>query len=278
MEEKVFFNSKVIDASQAVLFATSPAALYGAGLFETMRSYKGRIVCLAEHFDRLKRSVRSVGLKIPYSSQKLQLQIKELVKINKLEDAYVRLTVWKNSKNSSDVFICARKHKPLSRAKYDQGFSCMVSSLRQNEGSFLSQIKSTNYLFFLTAYEQALKSGFDEAIILNNQGYVAEASRANIFLVKNNEILTPKLENGCLDGITRRVVLGLAKKIDVACREASFTLQDLYNAQEVFLTNSLLGIMRVDSIEGIKISAMRGAESIIELLAKEYERLVKNAR
>lgn len=278
MEEKVFFNNKIIDAQQANLCATSPAALYGFGLFETMRSYKGKIVYLTEHLERIKKSARSFGLKIPYPAEKLKEQIDRIIKINKLDDAYVRLTVWRNSETKSDVLVCAGKYKPYLKSKYAQGFSCKISSLRQNEGSFLSQIKSTNYLFSLTAHSQAVRAGFDQAIILNNQGFVCEAGRANIFLVKNKEIFTPKLESGCLEGITRQAVLDLALKEGIACRQANFTLQDLYNAEEVFLTNSLIGIMPVKSVEGIKIGGKRQGISLTEVLMKKYSALLKNAR
>jgi branched-chain amino acid aminotransferase len=277
MEEKAFFNNKLVDIKQASLSVTGPAALYGIGLFETMRSYGSRIIYLDEHLERIKRSARLISLKIPYPAKKIKEQIAGVIKANKLDDAYVRLTVWKESDSKSAVLICARKYKQFPKSKYARGFSCMVSSLRQNEGSFLSRIKSTNYLFHLTAHLQAIKAGFDQALILNNQGYICESSRANIFLVKNKEIFTPKPESGCLEGITRQAVLALAKKEKIACQQANFTLQDLYNADEAFLTNSLMGIMPVGSIEGIKI-ASAGNDSITSLLMNKYRKLLKNAR
>jgi branched-subunit amino acid aminotransferase/4-amino-4-deoxychorismate lyase len=243
-----------------------------------MRSRKGKIVYLSEHIQRLKRSAGLLGLAIPLSEQKIREQVRLLVGMNKLDDAYVRLTIWKNSEKRSDIFLRARKYKSLPKSKYARGFSCMVSPLRQNEGSFLSQIKSTNYLFSLIAHTQSVKSGFDQAIILNNQGFVCEASRANIFLVKSKEIFTPGLESGCLDGITRQAVLDIAKKEGIACNQVNFTLQDLYNADEAFLTNSLIGIMPVNSVEGIKIALPRGTDSIVALLIKRYDKLLKNAR
>jgi len=273
VKETIFFNGKFISAQEAKVSVFSPGLLYGWGLFETMRSYNHRILYLEAHLRRIRESCRLLQIKFNYPADKLKKAIKEAVKLNALKDACVRLNIWKNAEGKTDICITAKRYNPPSVKKYKQGFSCQVCGLRQNENSFLSRIKSTNYLFPQLAYLEAKKKGFDEAIILNNAGYLAEASRANLFMVKNNELFTPSLGCGCLDGITRRVVGDLAKKNALRLREGNFTLQNLYAADEAFLTNSLMGIMPLKAVEHIPLG--KGRE-ITRLLSSKYNLLLKN--
>lgn len=273
MKGVIFLNGKFVSEEEARISALSPALLYGWGLFETMRSYNDKIIYLDAHLKRIRESSKLLQIKFNYAPQKIKKAVKELVKLNGLQDACVRLSVYKSADNKTDVSIVARKYKSLPEAKYKQGFSCMVPGLRQNENSSLARVKSTNYLFYQLAYLEAENKGFDEAIILNNAGYIAEASRANLFMVKNNELFTPALECGCLEGITRKVILGLARRNNIEVSEGKFNLQNLYEADEAFLTNSLMGIMPVKSVENLRIGKGR---DITDSLAKKYKLLLKN--
>jgi 4-amino-4-deoxychorismate lyase len=168
--------------------------------------------------------------------------------------------------------VIARQYNPYLLKKYRHGFSTCVSGFRQNEYSILARIKSTNYLLCKLAYLEAKEKGFDEAIILNNRGYVAETSRSNIFLVKDGQVFTPSLSCGCLEGITRRAIFDLAKRNHIEIFEGNFTIQDLYDADEVFLTNSLMGVMPINSI---KRQPMRRGK-ITQLFMTQYNLLLKN--
>lgn len=272
MKEIIFLNGKFLSPHEAKVSVLSPGLLYGWGLFETMCSRNNRIVYLDAHLKRIKDSSKLLHINFTYPKGKLKKAIKEVVKINRLKNAYVRLTIWKNPDNKTDVSIIVKKYKSLPDKKYNQGFSCMVSSLRQNENSFLPQLKSTNYLFYKLAYLEAENKGFDEAIILNNSGYLTEGSRTNLFMVKNKELFTPALECGCLDGITRKVILRSAKKNNIKVHEGYFNLQNLYGADEAFLTNSLLGIMPVKSVENLRIGK---AKDITGFFRKKYNLLLR---
>ncbi len=276
MKDIVFFNGKFIKKEEARIPACGDGALYGWGLFETMRSRNNKIVYLNEHLARIKKSCRLLRIKFNYPPDKLKKAIKETVKINGLKDAKVRLGVWKVSLDKADVCIIAKEYKPFPEAKYKQGFSCLVTDSKQNENSCLAQHKTANYLAFQLAYEEARTRGFDEAIIINNGGYAAEASRANLFMAKNNVLFTPALECGCLNGITRKVIFNFARKGKITLEEGKFSLQDIYGSDEVFLTNSLMGIMPVRSIENITIGRIKSKNALSGYFMEKYKSLLKN--
>lgn len=274
LKKTVFMNGKFISKDKAKVSALDPGFLYGWGLFETMRSYNNRIVYFDEHLKRIKSSCKLMDMISPYSFDKLKGIIKKAVKINGFRDAYVRLTLWKTERGT-DTLIIVKKYQPYSLTKYIKGFRACVFPFRQNENSFLARLKTTNYLFFQIAYSWAKKRMFDEAIILNNRGYIAEGSRSNIFLIKDNELFTPALECGCLDGITRKVIFDLSRKYNIKIHEGKFTIQDLYDADGAFLTNSLMGIMPLTSLEKHHI-AKGLLDSVTKFFMKKYTLLLKN--
>lgn len=272
MKEIVFLNGKFISKDEAQLPLITPGFLYGWGLFETMRSYNNKILYLNAHLTRIKNSSKLIKMIFPYSPARLKKIIERTVKMNDLKDAYVRLTLWKKSHNLTDTSIIVRRYKPFSVKKYKRGFNCSISHLRLCEGSHLTRLKTTNYLLYQLSYLEAKNKGFDEAIILNKRGYICEASHSNIFLVKDNEIFTPSLACGCLDGITRQVIFDMAKKYNIKIGEGRFTLGNLYEADEAFLTNSLMGVMPLKSIEKQLID---GPGKITRFFMKKYNLLLR---
>jgi branched-subunit amino acid aminotransferase/4-amino-4-deoxychorismate lyase len=159
-----------------------------------------------------------------------------------LPDAYVRLTVYAGQ-NKSEYSLLVREYQPYPEKKYREGFRLGISRFRQNEFSFFCRLKICDRMLYELALKEAREAGFDEAIILNSRGYISEASRSNIFLSRKKELFTPALSCGCLDGITRRVILDLARRYKVKSNEGNFTLKDLEEAEGAFLTNSLIGLM-----------------------------------
>lgn len=274
LKEVVFLNGKFITPEEAKISVLAPGFLYGWGLFETMRAYYGNIVYLDAHLKRMKQACVSLKIKFPYSLVKLKEVVKKIVKINGLNDAYLRITLSK-SVSGTDTLVTAQKYQPYPRQKYKQGFRAYISNYRQNEHSFLARLKTSNYLFYQLAYAQAKNQGFDEAIILNNRGYISEGSRSNIFLIKDKALFTPALECGCLDGITRRVIMDLAKKSRIPVYSGNFTVRDLSWADEAFLTNSLLGVMPLVAVEKRLIGEGR-AGKISCFFMRRYNLLLRN--
>lgn len=273
MKEVVFLNGKFVDIQEAKISAQSPGLLYGWGLFESMRAYQGKIVYLRQHLHRLSVSCKLLRMDCPYPRAKLKKTVWETVKKNNLNDAYVRLTLWKNDTNT-DMMVTARAYQAYAQQKYKTGFRACISQFKQSAGSLLAQIKTTNYLLPQLAYAKARAKGFDEAILLNNYGYIAEASRSNIFMIKERKVFTPSLECGCLNGITRKLVLGLARKNKIQAYESIFTVKDLYLADEAFLTNSLMGVMPLASV-GKKVISRPGKRKLTDFFMREYKCMLK---
>ncbi|MFA4889066.1 MAG: aminotransferase class IV [Candidatus Omnitrophota bacterium] len=230
------------------------------GVFETMRVYNGRIVYFAQHLKRLKASACLLGLKFP---AQLKSAVKEKVKSHCHRDLRMRVVVYQ-AKGKTGFSISARKYKPFTECKYKTGFSVYLSGLKQDKNSIFARIKSTRRALYEAAYKQARKKGFDEALILNQDGVICEASRSNIFLVKDNALWTPALACGCLPGITRKVIFDLARVSGIKVKPSRLNLADLDQAEEAFLTNSLIGVMPIKNKCG-KISL---------LLQKKYNSLL----
>ena len=274
MQETVFLNGRFLATAEARLSALTPGFLLGLGLFESMRSYNGKIVYLDEHLGRIKGSAKLIGIGFPFSFSKLKEIIKKTVQINGFKDTYVRLTLGKAQKGT-DILLVAKKYQPYPRQKYKKGFRAAISSLRQGNHSLLACLKTTSRLLYRLSLEEAENKGFDEAIILNNRGYITEATRSNLFLVKDNELFTPSLSCGCLDGITRSIIFDLAKKSNLKIYEGNFTPKDLCAADEAFLTNSLIGVMPLAAVQKQRIGG-GGRGKSTEYLTKKYNSLLKN--
>lgn len=290
MAEIIYLNGKLISRFEAKLSPFDHGFLYGYGLFETMRAYSGYIFRLDSHVTRLCYSAERIGLThsiltTENGKQSLKAACVTTLKANKLENARIRLTVSAGegdmtpdpSKCSSPtVSVTARDHAPIPPKKYNTGFRAALSSLRRNSQSPLSRLKSNCYMENILARMTARAAGCDEAILLNEQGYLAEGSTTNIFLVSNKELITPSLESGVLPGITREVVLEIARAANIKTLERQVELEELIEAEEAFLTNSILEIMPLTWFESKPIGTGKPGDLTKELLAA-LKKLIEEA-
>lgn len=274
MKETIFLNGQFVDSKEAGISVLTPGFLFGYGLFETMRAYRNRIVYFDMHMKRILQASRLIGIKPYYNEGELKAVINKAVQLNGASDSYVRLTLWK-SDGKAGILVIVRQYLAFSPKKYLAGFRGCVSEFRQGENSFLPGIKSTSRVMLELAYTLAKERKFDEAVILNNRGYIAEASRSNIFFIKGKELFTPALACGCLKGITRQVIFDLARKYNIGVNEGEFTLADLYKAEGAFLTNSLMGVMPLVSVEKISIGK---AGRLTKFLINKYNLLVEGGQ
>jgi len=287
MAEIIYLNGQLIPRSKAKLSPFDHGFLYGYGLFETMRAYNGHIFRFDRHLARLRHSAQSLGLthsilNVVEGKQSLETACMETLEANKLKDARLRLTVSAGEGDmtpdpstcpSPTVLITARNLIPLPPEKYESGFKAALSPLRRNSQSPLSRLKSTCYTENILARMAARAAGCDEAILLNEQGYLAEGSSTNIFLVSNGELITPCFESGVLPGITRDAVLEIARTSNIKATERWVELNELIEAQEAFLTNSILELMPLVSVEGRPISTGKPGKLTGDLLFA-YRKLV----
>lgn len=290
MAEIIYLNGRLISRSKAKLSSFDHGFLYGYGLFETMRAYQGHIFRLERHLARLRRSTQSLGLThsiltTEEGKQSLETACMATLEANKLKDARLRLTVSAgegdmtpdpSTCSSPTVLITARNLVPLPPEKYESGFKAALSSLRRNSQSPLSRLKSTCYIENILARMAARAAGCDEAILLNERSYLAEGSTTNIFLASNGELITPSLESGVLSGITREVILEIARASNIKTLERQVELKELIEAEEAFITNSILELMPLTWFEGKPIGTGKPGQLTKELLAA-YRKIVDEA-
>jgi len=282
VEEIVYLNGSLVPLSQARLSPSDYGFLYGYGLFETMRAYSGHIFRLEKHLARLSRSAKFLGIDLESDIPDLEKALYNTLQANNLSNARIRLTLSGGEgepipdllPQNPTVIIVARSYTPYPPQVYEQGFKAIVSRIRQNTQSPAAVIKSLNYLDNLLARREAKLAGADEAILLNEQGFLAEGSMSNIFLVSDNTLLTPSEDSGILPGITREVILELALSMDMKTIERKIALKELLQADEAFFTNSLIEIMPLTQVNGQNIGSGR-AGAVTQRLIAAYKELVK---
>ena len=243
------------------------------GVFETMRCFQGKIIHLDWHLERMAACAKLADLKLPATVRQLENEIYSTVKLNRLYDARVRLTL-SRLPSGAEISVFAKEYRPFSPKQYKAGFSAAVSSWRQDECSLSARIKSTNRSLYNLSLEQVRKKGFDEAIILNRRGNICEGARSNIFFKVEGELFTPALSNGCLAGVTRRLIFTFAKKLRLKTYEGNFILEDLGGCDEAFLTNSMLGVMPLTRLADRPIADGKIGKTS-ESFLKNYQDLLK---
>ena len=274
MSEIVYLNGSLIPRSQAKVSALDYGFLYGFGLFETMRAYEGQVFRLESHLSRLVRSAELLGL--PVRVPELKDAVRDTIEANRLSDARIRITISAGEGKvppdpgtcqKPTVLVLAERYQPYPEEVYQRGFRAVISSIRRNSQSPLSRLKSANYLESILARQQARETGGDEAVCLNDKGLLAEASMSNIFLVNDGILRTPGEESGILPGITRGVILELALKLGIKALKEDIRPSELFQAQEAFLTNSLIEVMPLTEIEGKPLASGRPGTLSRRLLA-----------
>ena len=274
----VYLDGAFVTAEEARVAAGDTAVLFGHGLFETFRARRGAVYLLDRHLARLRAGAETLGIEPPASLAGLAAIVRELSERCGFEEARVRLTLTAGAEGGRPaLLIQARPALDYPEHLYEQGIAAVVASVRRNETSPLSRVKSLNYLDNLLARQQARNAGADEAILLNTRGLVAEGSASNLFIVRGTELVTPPIEDGALPGVTRGAVLALAAAAGLRPVEASLTLDDLRNAEEAFLTNAIAGVLPLVAIDGAAIGAGAPGEGTQRLRAL-YENAVSETR
>lgn len=248
---------------QAQISAFDRGFLYGDALFETMRAYGGKIFRLDQHLARLSSSATFLGFDLSPLPEPLDAAIRRTLTESRLADAYVRLTVSRGTRRGlipeahdiPTVMIEVRAFSPYPARLYEHGAELIISRYRRDETSPLSNHKITNYLPAILAKREAAAAGADDALFLNRKGDVAEATVANVFVVKNGRVITPLVSAGILPGITRATAIEICRQSGIPCAEENVTPEQLVAAEEVFLTNTVMEIMPVQRIGDFVVRA-----------------------
>ena len=281
---KIYINGQIVPQEDAKISVFDHGLLYGDGVFEGIRAYNGKIFTLDEHLDRLYDSATAISLKIPITKAEMAEAIKQTMKANNLTDSYIRLVVTRgvgklgldpNKCATPQIIIITDTIELYSKALYERGLDIVtVTTIRNHFSALDPKIKSLNYLNNILAKIESIQSGAGEALMLNKDGYVAECAGDNIFIFKNNILLTPPSSAGILVGITRNVVMKLAAEMGVQVREELMTRYDLYIAEECFLTGTAAEIIPVVKIDGRTIGTGKPGKITLDLL-KRYRDLTR---
>jgi branched-chain amino acid aminotransferase len=282
-EPFVYLDGKFIEKSKAFVSVFDHGLLYGDGIFEGIRAYGGSVFRLVDHIERLYDSAKSIRLKIPLTKHEMTEAVLETIRRNGLRDAYIRLVVTRGAGDlgvdpalckSPTVFIIAEPMASVLGPREPRVIKVVVSSYRRDRVDATShEIKSLNYMNSILAKIEASGAGADDAIMLDQRGFVSEATVSNIFLVKNRGIATPSFGAGILHGITRDRVIRLCSDLGMDLQERDITPFELSTADEVFLVGTKSEILAVGSISGVEVGS-GGAGPVTKRLYQEFSRVV----
>lgn len=280
MAEKVFLSGELVDASAAGISVRDVGLLYGAGLFETMRCYGGAVFSLGDHLDRLQASAQKLGVRNTYSRQEMRDGIYSVIHANGLKDARVRLTLTSGTaggdadEQASTLLVMATPYEGYPKEYYEKGVLTVLCGMRQNPNDITCGHKTLNYFARITALNQARLKKAAEALWFTTEGQLAEGCVSNVFLVKGGAMATPSLQTGVLPGVARKTVLEIGGREKIQFVERELFINDLLEAEEIFLTNVIMGVMPVVGVEAHTVGDGKVGPVAKRLMAC-YENTVK---
>lgn len=287
-ELMIYIDGRFYPRSRAKISVYDHGLLYGDGVFEGIRAYDGLIFKLDEHMKRLYSSARAIRLKIPLTRKKLTEAVVETVRKNKLRTCYIRLVVTRGvgslgvdpakCPRATVIIIAQPLGALLGEKSKERGVSAVVVSTRRDLTSGTThEIKSLNYLNSVLAKLEARQAGADEAILLDSRGFVSEAAVANLFMVKDEVVMTPPTTAGLLSGITRSETMKLLDRLGYRLAERDITSFELINADEIFLTGTAAEVVPVVRLNGVKIGNGKPGP-LTRRVMKEFRRLSRDPR
>jgi len=281
MSLKICINGTLYDKEDAKISVYDHGLLYGDGVFEGIRSYGGKVFRMAEHLNRLWNSAKAILLKIPLSKAEMAKAIDDTLASNGIRDGYIRVLVTRgvgtlgldpNGCSNPQVIVITDKIALYPAELYQQGLEIVTVSVARNHPAALSpRIKSLNYLNNILAKIEGLQAGCIEALMLNHKGEVAECTGDNLFLVRQGRALTPPIDAGILEGITREAVIGLARAMGLEVLEIPLTKHDVYVADECFLTGTAAEVVPVVKVDSRMIGEGVPGPITRELMARFHQ-------
>lgn len=260
---KVYIDGSFYDKDDAKISVFDHGLLYGDGVFEGIRAYSGRIFKLQEHVDRLYASAKAILMNIPMDPSEMAAAVLDTCRENKIQDGYIRLVVTRGpgglglspySCAKPSVIIIAGKIQLYPAELYEKGMAIITAATTRNmQNAVNPAIKSLNYLNNVMAKIEAIHAGYEEALMLNSSGFIAECTGDNVFVIMGNQVLTPPVTAGALRGITRHVAMELAAELGLTVTERDLTRYDVYTADECFLTGTGAEVIPVVEVDARKI-------------------------
>lgn len=269
----LWLDGKLAEAKHSLLESLTPGVLKAKGVFETMRVSSGKVALLEAHLKRMSRGLKVLGIRRSMSYRTIPANIRQLLRVVSLTEARVRVMLWQKGAGVHCAIV-AEALAPPSARQYKEGFKAILTNGHRRQTPV--PIKSLDYAIFREGLRKARAAGFDEALFVNRKNELVEGSRTNIFLVKDNVLLTPPIASGCLPGVTRQVVLARARKLKLRCVAKTLNAQDLSETDEAFVTNALLGIMPLTRLGSKQIGTGKPGP-VTRRLCKAYQSQCINA-
>ena len=282
MRDNVCINGELVPKGKAMVSVFDRGFLYGDGVFETVRIYNGIPFMLDEHMERLIAGLKTLRFqRLPAG---IKVYASRIIEANKVGNGILRIAVTRGEVEAGidplackepTVVITAKEGIPYNDELYSRGFRAIVAKIRKDRNSPLCRVKSTNFLTHILARGEATDAGVDEAVMLNYEGSLTEGTVSNLFLAKGDTIFTPSIESGILPGVTRKVVIELAREMGFKVTEGEIKPEELLGGDEAFLTNSLLEVMPLVEVNRQAVSDGLSGK-ITAALRKTYIDLVKS--
>jgi len=279
----IYLNSRLVTKDRALISVFDHGFLYGDGIYETLRVYDGVVFMADEHIERLFRSAALIGLEIRKTPNEINNAIYRTIRANRQKEAYVRISVSRGAGPLGlDPSLCSRPtfviisnpFRKYPESYYKKGVKIAIVNTRRNfKGALDPRIKSLNFLNNILAKREAIERGAYEAVMLNYSGYVAEGTVSNIFFLKDKVLCTPSVGVGILDGITRRIIIEIASDLGIKVRQGRFKRDDIYHADEVFISNTTMEVMPVSEVDDVKIKTE--ADKLTGVIHKAYKKKVR---
>ena len=282
---KVYIDGRFYDKDDAKISVFDHGLLYGDGVFEGIRAYNGRVFKLEEHVSRLYASAKTILLNIPMDQSEMAEAVLATCRENGIHDGYVRLVITRgvgglglnpHSCKNPSIIIIAGKIQLYPAELYEKGMAIITAATTRNAQNAVNPaIKSLNYLNNILAKIEAIHAGYEEALMLNTEGFIAECTGDNVFIVSGSRVLTPPVTAGALRGITRHVAMEIARELGLEVVERDLTRYDVYTADECFLTGTGAEIIPVVEVDARKIGAGTPGPHTLALIRK-YKDLVSS--
>ncbi|MBI5197799.1 MAG: aminotransferase class IV [Nitrospirae bacterium] len=279
----IHLNGRIVPKEEAKISVFDRGFLFGDGVFETLRSYQGTIFRCTEHLERLARSAHAISMVLSDTGEKLQEAMYETLRTNNLQDARIRIILTRGESEPGQMdsigktlttCIIATPFSGHPHEKYQKGIRADLSTGRQIPPEVLNPLaKSLNRLNLVLARLEMQNAGADEALLLTLQGHVAEGTSSNVFMVKDQKLITPPLSSGILEGITRREIWDIARREGIPCEEKLFYPTDLQTAEECFVTSTTMEVMPVTNLGGIPIGRGVPGQTTRHLLESYRQRI-----
>lgn len=266
----VLLNGELLLSDSVWISPLSEGFSFGYGLFETIKVSGGQPLFWDQHLERFEKGARSLNLPLSYKKTVIRDFTAQLIEANAIVNGVVKILYAKN-KDQYNLLINSRAN-PYTEEKYNRGFKLCFAEAKKNQYAKLTYIKSNNYLENILAKNQALKSHCDEAIFLNVDNILCEGTATNIFFVKKGKIYSPSIPCGLLPGILREQIIALILNLNLPLDIGTFRKEDLYDADEIFLTNSLMDIMPVAQLEEKKLDLLHN--DITRLLQTSFNKRI----